>query len=192
MAEKDASSKSCSLTSGAFLLTVLRWSDSSHFLNPEGSLPCSQDSGHWPISFVRSIQSTPSHPVSLRSALIFSFLLRPDLQNCLFPSGFLIETLSLCVELLPPYVLHAPLIILHWIILIVPGKQYRSRSSLCNFFQSPVTSSLSTVFSNTLSRCPSPSVTKCDVRGFVHHSTIHKEKSNTMQQCIKIYYSIFI
>jgi len=31
-----------------------------------------------------------------------------------------------------------------------------------------------------------------DVRGSVHHSTIHTEKSNKMQQCIKIYYSIFI
>jgi len=26
----------------------------------------------------------------------------------------------------------------------------------------------------------------------MHHSTIHTEKSNKMQQCIKIYYSIFI
>jgi hypothetical protein len=31
-----------------------------------------------------------------------------------------------------------------------------------------------------------------DFRGSVHHSKIHKEKSNKMQQCIKIYYSIFI
>jgi hypothetical protein len=32
-----------------------------------------------------------------------------------------------------------------------------------------------------------------DVCGFVHHSTIHKEKSNKMQKCIKnFYYSIFI
>jgi len=31
-----------------------------------------------------------------------------------------------------------------------------------------------------------------DVRGFLHHSTVHTEKSNKMQQCIKIYYSIFI
>jgi hypothetical protein len=28
-------------------------------------------------------------------------------------------------------------------------------------------------------------VVKLDVRGSVHHSTIHKEKSNKMQQCIK-------
>jgi hypothetical protein len=26
----------------------------------------------------------------------------------------------------------------------------------------------------------------------VHHTTIHKEKSNKMQQCIKFYYSTFI
>jgi len=31
-----------------------------------------------------------------------------------------------------------------------------------------------------------------DIRGFVHYSTIHAEKSNKMQRCIKIYYSIFI
>ena len=31
-----------------------------------------------------------------------------------------------------------------------------------------------------------------EVRGSVHHSKIHTEKSNKMQQCIKIYYSIFI
>ena len=31
-----------------------------------------------------------------------------------------------------------------------------------------------------------------DVRGSMHHSTIHKEKPNKMQQCIKIYYSILI
>jgi hypothetical protein len=31
-----------------------------------------------------------------------------------------------------------------------------------------------------------------DVRGSVHHTTIHKEKSNKMQQCIKFYYSTFI
>jgi hypothetical protein len=73
IAEKGAPSKSCRLTPGAFLLTVLRWSDSSHFLNPEGSLPCSQDSGHWPIFCVRSIQSTSSHPCFFK--IHFNFLL---------------------------------------------------------------------------------------------------------------------
>jgi hypothetical protein len=31
-----------------------------------------------------------------------------------------------------------------------------------------------------------PSSILLDVRGSVHHSTIHKEKSNKMQQCIRI------
>jgi len=31
-----------------------------------------------------------------------------------------------------------------------------------------------------------------DVHGSVHHSTIHKEKSNKMHQCTTFYYSIFI
>ena len=32
----------------------------------------------------------------------------------------------------------------------------------------------------------SKKIPQFDVRGSVHHSTIHKEKSNKMQQCIKI------
>jgi hypothetical protein len=36
------------------------------------------------------------------------------------------------------------------------------------------------------------SVSCLEVRGSVHHSTIHTEKSNKMQQCIKIYYSTFL
>jgi hypothetical protein len=32
---------------------------------------------------------------------------------------------------------------------------------------------------------------KLDVRGSVHHSAIHTDKPNKMEQCIKIYYSIF-
>jgi len=31
-----------------------------------------------------------------------------------------------------------------------------------------------------------------DVRGSVHHSTIHEEKSNKMQQCIKILFPIYM
>ena len=31
-----------------------------------------------------------------------------------------------------------------------------------------------------------------DVRGSMHHSIIHTEIANKMQQCIKIYYSMFI
>jgi len=35
-------------------------------------------------------------------------------------------------------------------------------------------------------------VCKFDARGSVHHSKIHTEKFNKMQQCMKIYYSTFI
>jgi hypothetical protein len=31
-----------------------------------------------------------------------------------------------------------------------------------------------------------------DVRGSVHHSIVHTERSNKMQQFIKVYYSMFI
>jgi len=36
------------------------------------------------------------------------------------------------------------------------------------------------------------SMYKLDVRGSMHHSKVHTEKSNKMQECIKIYYSVFI
>jgi hypothetical protein len=43
---------------------------------------------HWSLSWARSIQSTPSHPISLRSILILSIQLRLGLPSGLFPSGF--------------------------------------------------------------------------------------------------------
>jgi hypothetical protein len=35
-------------------------------------------------------------------------------------------------------------------------------------------------------------INKSDVRGCVHHSTIHQEKSNKMQQCIKTLFPIYV
>ena len=35
-------------------------------------------------------------------------------------------------------------------------------------------------------------LTYCDVRGSVHHSTIHKEKTIKMQQCIKIFIILYL
>jgi hypothetical protein len=43
---------------------------------------------HWSRSWARSIQSVPSHPISLRSILIFSTHLRLGLPSGLFPSSF--------------------------------------------------------------------------------------------------------
>jgi hypothetical protein len=43
---------------------------------------------HWSLSWARSIQSIPSHPISVRSILILSTHLRFGLPSDLFPSGF--------------------------------------------------------------------------------------------------------
>jgi hypothetical protein len=43
---------------------------------------------YWSLSWARSIQSIPPHPISLRSILIVSTHLRLVLHSGLFPSGF--------------------------------------------------------------------------------------------------------
>jgi len=43
---------------------------------------------HWPLSWARWIQSTPSHSISLRFIQILSFHLRLGLGSGIFPSGF--------------------------------------------------------------------------------------------------------
>jgi hypothetical protein len=43
---------------------------------------------YWSLSFATSIQSPPSHPISLRSILILSTHLRFGLPSGLVPSGF--------------------------------------------------------------------------------------------------------
>jgi hypothetical protein len=43
---------------------------------------------HWSLSWARSIQSIPSHPISLRSILLLSTHLRLGLPSGLYPSGF--------------------------------------------------------------------------------------------------------
>jgi hypothetical protein len=73
---------------------------SQHFMDPEGSLPLP-----WYLSWARSIQSIPFHPVSLRSLLILSARLRHGLSSGLFPSDFLTSILD--AFLFSPFVLHA-------------------------------------------------------------------------------------
>jgi hypothetical protein len=61
---------------------------------------------HWSLSWARSIQSIPSHPLYIRSILILSTGLRLDLPSGLFPSGFTTDILYE-FQFSPPFVLHA-------------------------------------------------------------------------------------
>jgi hypothetical protein len=61
---------------------------------------------HWSLSWARSIQSIPSHPISLRSIIILFTYLRLVLPSGLFSSGF--STNILYAFLFSTFVLHAP------------------------------------------------------------------------------------
>jgi hypothetical protein len=65
----------------------------SYFMEPEGSLPRSQEPETFSFASARSIQSRPSKPTSLRSVSVSSFHLRLSLPSSLFRSGFPTKTL---------------------------------------------------------------------------------------------------
>ena len=130
-------------------------------MEPEMSSPCSLQPATYPNPEPDEFNPSPAILPILRYILIlssFQVVSRPQVSPPK-PSPF------------PPHTCHVPRasnfsFLMYSPVLIIIGKHYRFRRSCsCSVFHSPVTSSLlgpniffSTLFSNTLSLCPSLSV----------------------------------
>jgi hypothetical protein len=92
-------------------------------MEPEGSLPCSQEPSTGP--YPEPYKSNPHHPISIRSILILSTDLRLGLPSGLFPSG--LPTNILYAFLVFPIRATCPahLTLLDLIILIILGEEYK-------------------------------------------------------------------
>jgi hypothetical protein len=92
---------------------------------------------HWSLSWSRSIQSIPPHPISLRSILILSTYLCLGSPNGLFPPGFPTNIIHafLFGPIRATYPAH--LFNLELIILIILGEEYKLWSSSASCSQTP-------------------------------------------------------
>lgn len=111
---------------------------------------------HLFVRCTKSIRSTLSHPMCLKSILILLSHLHLGFRHILLPSDFSIRNLFCRIRATCP----AYLDLLDLFTLITSGDQYKSwSSSLWNFLQCLVTSisglnvPLSTLISNTPERC---------------------------------------
>jgi hypothetical protein len=89
---------------------------------------------HWSLSWARCIQSTPSHPISLRFILMLSFPMVSSLRT--FQPKLCIHLSSL------PYVLHVPSISSSWLDHTIFDEAYNLlSSSLSSLLRRPITCS---------------------------------------------------
>jgi hypothetical protein len=114
---------------------------------------------HWSLSWSRSIQSLPSHPISLKSILILSTHLRFGLPSSLYPSGFPTNILYAFLVTHIRATCPTHFILPDVIILIILGEEYKLwSSSLCSSLSNLLLLRLSSVqifFSTPCSQTPS-------------------------------------
>jgi len=89
---------------------------------------------HWSLSSARCIQSTTSHPISIRSILILSYHLCQGLPHGLFPSCFPTKILYVCMYVCMYACMHACMY-------CIKAYKLHSSSSYC-VLQPATTSSL--------------------------------------------------